>query len=106
MESCASPCLLPLPSWATVDPWAMSGASPSDASMDEEYEEQMLKLLGLDDSSILHPKTPVLVPQERGRKPCGYAPRTTPDYGQTTIQHTPPPGVGRGWHAQPLPRLA
>lgn len=64
----------------------MSGASPSDASMDEEYEEQITKLLGLDEDSILHPKTPVLVPQERGRKPCGYAPRTTPDYAQSTIQ--------------------
>ena len=25
---------------------------------------------------------------------------------QGRVQHTPPPGVGRGWHAHPLPRLA
>ena len=64
----------------------MSRASPSDASIEADQEEQITKLLGLDEDSILHPKTPMLAPQERGRKPCGYAPRTTPDYGQTTIQ--------------------
>ena len=64
----------------------MSRASPSDAIIESEYEEQITKLPRLDEDSILHPKTPMLTPQERGCKLCGYAPRTTPDYGQTTIQ--------------------
>ena len=64
----------------------MSCASPSDASIEEDIEEQITKLLRLDEDSILHPPSSILAPQEFGCKLCGYALRTTPDYGQTTIQ--------------------